>query len=1166
MLSFFFSIAAFGQEICDNGIDDDADGLIDLNDDDCDCGGFGNTSELESLIPNSSFEDRSCCPSSYSQLNCADTWIQASNPTSDYWNTCGQGGSSFDGLATLPIPDGTGFVGFIHMSGWQEYVGACLNQPMLAGQEYDLSFFMGYTNNSPPLDLTFYGTPNCGDLPFSGNDCPAGQAGWVQLGQINVGGAPGWEPITVTFTPTININALVMGGSCGSGGARTYYYMDDMSLISTELFEVLHLSRSGKWCDNDILLTASKDTVIGTYQWYRDGVALVGETDEELDVSGNGYGEGDYTIALLINDQCESLTTTVIAPDFPVADATITNECLLTDIAFTDQSALASGNITNWDWDFGDSNSSILEDPTHLYASDGTFNVTLTVTTDSNCVDVWQGIATVYPNPEADFNSVAGCLGAQSNFTDQSLVNAPGNINQWAWDFGDANTSTTQNPSNLYASINTYNVELTVTTSDGCSDAIISTIDVYPSPELAVSAPSECVLDVVQFVNNSSISAGTIDSYDWDFGDAATSALAAPTHVYTVANTYTIELIATSDEGCTSDTTFQLASNPNPVADFTVTEACLGETVALVNNSSVVAPGVIDLIEFDLGDLSAIQNTVPATYQYANSGNYNLELIVTTADGCDDTLILATNVFDLPTADFSFTNICEDDSVQFNDLSSIPSGAITDWEWDFGNGNTSTVETPNYQSYAADNTYPVSLIVSSGFGCSDTLEDVIEIYPVPIAEFTFDSVCFPLEVQFTDLSEANGAYPITSWLWTFSDAQTSGTASPSIDFGMPGTFSAELLISNGPGCKSTFSAGDAVVHPLPTAEFPTDLAACLEETIDFEDQSSIIPITDDAITTWSWDFDDTGSSAIPSPSHLYTSANIYNVQLTVETNHGCLDDVVHAVEIYPLPNVDFTTTPAEGCAPLGVQFLDQSSISAPYSIGTWDWYLGSDSLLASAQNPFLTYNPEIDPLSIATFDIGLTVTSLNGCISEIFRPNFVTVYPKPDALFSVDDDVKDVLKPLFLFTDHSSENVTAWDWNFGDGMYSTEQHPEHTYPDVGSYPIILTVETQYGCLDTIDYRVKVEPIFTFYVPNSFTPDENGINDEFFGIGEGYTSYSMWIFDRWGEKIFESHDDQFHWDGTYQGKQVQQGTYMYRFYLLDWQGHDHKFKGHVTLHR
>ena len=1157
---------AFSQENCFNGIDDDGDGLIDLNDDECICQGFGGTTNASSLIPNSSFEDRSCCPIGYSSLNCADTWIQASNPTSDYWNTCGTAGSGADGGASLPPPDGNGFVGFINMNAWQEYVGACLLQTMTAGTTYDLSFFMGYTNNSPALNLTFYGTPNCGDLPFNGNDCPIGQGGWVELGQIMIGGPLGWEPITVTFTPGIDINAIVMGGACGSGGGRTYYYLDDLTLVSTEEFEVLDVSQAGQYCDDDIVLTAVADTFGGTWQWYQEGIALVGQTTDTYNVPAGPSGVGNYTATYTIGPQCESIDIEVVSPDFPTADFATANVCFPTDVAFTDQSSVASGAITTWNWDFGDSNTSTQQNPTHSYASDGTYTVELTITTDINCVATYQTDVTVYPQPDADFSFVPGCLGEPTVFTDQTQINAPGNIALYDWDFGDLNTSSLASPSNFYATENTYDVKLIVTSGDGCIDSSEATINVYPSPEVDVSVQAECTLDDVQFINNSSISTGSIDIHDWDFGNALSSSVAAPTHVYANPNIYSVVYTATSNEGCVSDTTFQLISYPNPIADFTATEVCADAPIELVDNSTVIAPGILDTWQVDMGDLSAIQPSIPSQYQYAASGSYTIELILTTQHGCDDTLEVTTNVYDLPTADFSFTNICEDDSAQFTDLSSIPSGAITSWEWDFGNGNILNSETPTNQFYPADATYPVSLIVASGFGCADTLEDTIEIYPVPIAEFTFDSVCFPLEIQFTDLSDANGAYDITSWQWTFSDAQTSAVQNPSVDFFMPGEFAAELQISNGPGCKSTDTKGNAVVHPLPIADFPTDLATCLEDTIFLTDESTLTPVTNDEIIDWLWDLDDTSFLNTQNGFRVYTNPNLYNVNLRVETNNACTDDVTKMVEVYPLPSVDFSSSPFEGCQPLRVQFLDESSIPSPYVLYSWEWNLTNDSAVASAQNPYLTYNPEIDPLSIAQYDISLRVTSGNGCVTDIFRPNYITVYPKPDALFSVDEDVKDIIKPEFIFTDLSSENVTLWDWTFGDGSYSIEQHPIHTYEDTGIYPIVLTVETQYGCLDTIEYEVKVEPIFTFYIPNSFTPDNDRVNDKFYGQGEGYVTYEMHVYDRWGEHLFESNDDTFHWDGTFKGEQVQQGTYVYYFYLIDWQGHDHKYKGHFTLHR
>lgn len=1165
--SFLVTSFAFGQEICNNAIDDDGDGLIDLNDDECICEGFGNTSNVSSLIPNSSFEDRSCCPNGYSDLGCADTWIQASNPTSDYWNMCGAAGSSYDGGTVLPPPDGQGFVGFINMSGWQEYVGACLTSTMTAGDNYQLDFWFGHTNNSPPIELTFYGTPNCGDIPFNSNDCPVGLGSFVTLGSITAGGGSGWVQESFNFTPSVNINAIVIGGACGSGGARTYYYLDDLSLNSTDLWEVLSVNQTGLYCEENIVLQASSDSVGGTWQWYKEGIALVGQTAANYNVPAGPAGLGTYTIVYSMNGQCEAEDIEVVEPDLPTADFTTANVCFPEPIVFTDQSSVASGSITTYEWDFGDNLTSNQPSPTHTYQTDGTYTVELTITTDISCVETFQTNVTVYAKPEADFTSIPGCLGDPTVFSDQSQINTPGNITLYEWDFGDSNTSNQANPSNFYTSENTYNVELVTTSGDGCVDTALAVIDVYPSPIVDVSVQAECTLDDVQFMNNSSISSGSIDQYDWDFGDNSTSSQVAPTHVYTAPSTYTVNFVATSNNGCVSDTTFNLISYPNPVAGIVVSDACAYDPIILIDNSSVVAPGTITTTICDLGD-GNLQNSVPTTYQYPAPGMYTVEVIVATQHGCDDTAQAVTNVFDIPAADFSFTNICEDDSAQFTDLSNIAAGNINNWQWDFGNNQASTLQQPPYQSYPADNLYPVSLIVSSGFGCSDTIEDIIEIYPVPIADFTFDSVCFPLEIQYTDLSDPNGAYDIDSWLWAFNDPsnQTSNQQNPSMDFGAAGQYQAELQISNGPGCKSTITKGNAVVHPLPVADFPSGLAICLEDTIFFPDGSSITPVTNDVIDTWTWNLDDSNFMYTQNGFHVYGDADLYNVTLTVETNNSCTDDVTKVVEIYPLPNVDFTSSPQEGCQPLNVQFYDASSITAPYSLSSWEWTLGTDSSIASSPNPFMVYDPQIDPLSIEQYNISLTVTSANGCVSDIFRPNYITVYPKPDALFSVDEDVKNIIKPQFEFTDLSSENVTIWDWDFGDGSYSSDQDPTHTYQDIGSYPVTLIVETQYGCLDTIAYRVKVEPIFTFYIPNSFTPDANDINDEFFGQGEGYVSYEMWIYDRWGEEIFYSESDDYHWDGTYRGQQVQQGTYIYRFYIIDWEGHDHSYKGIVTVHR
>jgi gliding motility-associated-like protein len=805
-----------------------------------------------------------------------------------------------------------------------------------------------------------------------------------------------------------------------------------------------------------------------------------------------------------------------------------------------------------------------MQNPTNAFTTLGVYDVQLTVGTTDGCSHTTTQQVGMYPLPEADFSFGDACLETDFQFTDQSTV-LSGAVTTWSWDFGDGATSTAQNPTNLYAADGTYDVTLIATTDQNCSDTETQQITVHPLPVADFTNTTVCALIDMDYTDASTVTSGTITGWDWYFGDGATDGIQNPSNMFATGGTYTTSLVVTTALGCEDSVAIDVTVYPKPEAEFTWNDTCANEFHQFTDQTTITG-STLNEWEWDFGDNSGTSTIQSPTYTYAGSGQYNVELIATTADGCKDTITHTAEVHDLPVADFTFTNICEDDSVLFTDLSTIPSGAITGWQWDFGNGNTSLDQIVDYQSYLTDDFYDVELIVSSGNGCADTLEQQIEIYPVPIAEFTFDSVCFPNEIQFTDLSDPNGTYPITSWTWSYSDGQTSAAQNPSIDFYMPGTFSADLLISNGPGCKSTSNGGDAVVHPLPVADFPDTLATCLEGTIFFVDYSTVNPITDDEIVNWTWNFDDGNSSTDVEPSHIYGTHDLYDVQLTVETNHGCLDDQTHVVEIYPLPQVQFIADPPQGCAPLGVQFFDQTSIPNPYSIQSWDWYLGADSLTSTSPSPYLVYNPEIDPLDIAQYDIELTATSSNGCVTHLAKQDYITVYPKPIADFSVDPEVQTIVKPRFEFTDLSTENVTSWDWNFGDGTLSGQQNPVHWYAAVGRYPIRLMVETNHGCRDTAGFEVKVEPIFTFYIPNSFTPDGNGINDEFFGTGEGFDVYNMKIFDRWGELIFESNDPEHHWDGTFKGQQVQQGTYAYRFYVLDWQKDDHFYEGHVTLHR
>lgn len=307
------------QEICDNGIDDDGDGLIDLNDSDCRCAGIGIVTGVTSLIPNPSFEDTLCCPTSFSQLDCAVSWIQASGATSDYFNTCNF--TSISGFTPpFPLPGGgNGYAGFYDFPAYHEMIGACLNSTMKADTSYRFSFFLAKGSPvAPTLVVTIYGTPDCNDLPWEGEECPLGVGSWVLLGSDTVVFQDNsWHQVSIEFTPTEDIRALAIGGPCvgANGYIQNYYYIDELIVASSSQFDdKAGIVESGKWCTGDLQLRAEIDTPGGSWQWYRSGIALAGETDPVLSLMPYGT-DFEYTAVYRLGGDCVAIKHTADTTD-----------------------------------------------------------------------------------------------------------------------------------------------------------------------------------------------------------------------------------------------------------------------------------------------------------------------------------------------------------------------------------------------------------------------------------------------------------------------------------------------------------------------------------------------------------------------------------------------------------------------------------------------------------------------------------------------------------------------------------------------------------------------------------------------------------------------------------------------------------------------------------
>jgi len=279
---------------------------------------------------------------------------------------------------------------------------------------------------------------------------------------------------------------------------------------------------------------------------------------------------------------------------------------------------------------------------------------------------------------------------------------------------------------------------------------------------------------------------------------------------------------------------------------------------------------------------------------------------------------------------------------------------------------------------------------------------------------------------------------------------------------------------------------------------------------------------------------------------------------------GCTTPPAYAtstVTVLPLPLVDLTGDVLQGCDVHTVQFTDQTQPPAVQ----WQWSFGdtaSTSNSATASAPFHEFSGP------GLYDITLTAWTAEGCVNDTTLIGLVEVYEVPSAAFDLTPTITDLLAATIEFTDGSAGDIATWAWNFGDGANSTLTNPTHQYTDTGTFIITLMVTTVNGCWDVTQRELIVEPDFTFYIPNAFTPNNDKDNEGFRPYGEGvdWTTLQLSIYTRWGERIYYTSAIEEPWDGSYKGLQVESGVYIYAIEITDLKGETHEYHGHVTLLR
>lgn len=573
---------------------------------------------------------------------------------------------------------------------------------------------------------------------------------------------------------------------------------------------------------------------------------------------------------------------------------------------------------------------------------------------------------------------------------------------------------------------------------------------------------------------------------------------------------------------------------PLPQAIFSAPPICTGQPTVFTD-SSVAGYGVILNWTWDFGDGNTTDSIQHPTHTYLAAGTYSVTLIITTT--CEkDTVINPVVVHTLPAPLFSVLPVCFNNPSVFSDLTT-GNNTVTQWAWNFGDPasgsfNTSAIQNPTHL-YGSAGTFTITLITTNNFGCKDTVDLTTVINPLPISSFSSTTVCFGDTTCFQDLSSVNPG-TVNAWSWNFGDpasaaANTSNIQSPCHLFTGPGTFTVILAVTSDSGCQAAQSFPAVVIAP-PVAGI-NQQNVCLNAVTNFTDGST--PVPGDPINTWDWDFGDGSPHSVQqNPSYTYPAAGNYTVTLIVASQNGCKDTINDTLRVYNLPVANFSK-PDSGCVPICVNYTDLST-SADGTVVNWSWsFPGGSPGSSGAKNPQnICYSVP------GSYSVSLVVLTAFGCMDTVGL-SMIEVYPWPNAEFCVTPLFAPASDPVFSFCDLWSNDVVRWSWDFGDSETdSLSTDPVHSYSatatanDFYTYNICIRVENQHACWDTICKSVELTPEVAFYIPNAFTPNHDGKNEFFFGKGRGIKGYTIWIFDRWGNQIWDCHrvDDNTKWDG------------------------------------
>ncbi|MFZ4056806.1 MAG: PKD domain-containing protein, partial [Ferruginibacter sp.] len=553
------------------------------------------------------------------------------------------------------------------------------------------------------------------------------------------------------------------------------------------------------------------------------------------------------------------------------------------------------------------------------------------------------------------------------------------------------------------------------------------------------------------------------DIWNWDFGDGQTSTQQDPIHVYANPGLYTVsQYVSNSVTLCVFTKIYQVRvveEIPNFFASDTL--VCLNTPITFT------APGInaanINSFTWNFGSGLTGSGQNPAPVQYATAGIYPVSLILTDANGCIDTLTKQNYIsVEGVTADFRsmLQGTCLSNLVSFADLSHVsnPANPIVSWIWDYGDGVVETLSQPPFQhNYPNSGIYTVSLTVIDSKGCSNTIRKVdFLLISHPVAQFTsIDTlVCAGSSVVFTNQSTGTAL----NYSWEFGDGSISSAQHPSHAYATDGQYPVKLKIQDNFGCVDSITKLSYIRVASPSADFmmSDSVSNCPPLFLNFYNQSQ-------NANTYLWDFGSGVTTTQANPSHAYNLPGHFTVKLTVSRDGRCASSIEKTVTVHG-PSGTLAYVPLVGCDSLRVSFVATTQ-DRQYLI--WDF---NDGILINTPDSIVQHTY----LSPGDYIPKLILIDSNNCRVSISGADTIHLSSLQAQFSNATTVLCDSGNVAFTSQIQTPENTAFYQWDFGDGSFSTQAQPTHQYHSPGNYYPTLNVVTGYGCRDSMRATVPIK--------------------------------------------------------------------------------------------